>query len=234
MILWNDAMQNEKGAAESMNRLEELAAAKFEGDQNKALEYIYTSGEISRTEEREIYNDMTYDQQSEALRIWELATIDYPLTHDQYDSDWMLARRMDMSFEEIKTATSNPYKSRVIQQIKRILLLIAATVAAFTYTGQNELYEARNIVAIVVSMASMIMCGNLGLYVNPLLDFKNLQKRLNESWDQYKSLDDLYWRKDDHKYGPADEEDEYEDYDEEYEDEYEEDAEIPADSEENE
>ena len=205
-----------------MNRLEELAAEKFGGGQTKALEYIYTSGELTRAEEKEIYYDMTFDQQTEALRVWELASIDYKLTHDQYDSDWMLARRMDMSFSEIKNATSNPYKPRCMTQIKRIILLVLGCIAAFIYTGKNEMYEVRNIVAIVVSMASMIMCGNLGMIVNPLLDFKNLQKRLNEDWDEYMSMDDLYWRKDDHKYGPADDdEEEYEDYDEEYDEDYE-------------
>ena len=161
-----------------MSKLEDLANEKFEGDKNKAIKFLISEADGGTLDE--IINDCS---QKEADLILKFIFKNVKGTKKTVTNGMKKARSLaflEMTEEEVKKATSNPYKATLIKSIIRFLI-IEGVIIGLSFALH---YDFVSIIGVVITG---LLVSDMAEKMIKYMRFNGLQKHIKKEQNEITS-----------------------------------------------
>lgn len=150
-----------------MRKIDEIANEKFNGDMNRTLEYLLYEADGPFTPYVE---ELTQEEARMVMKFLERDAIKHYGSeenfYDEIDKNGLL-RHLDLSEDEVRNATKNPYKAKMLKNALKMLIMEGGIIALGLVGGSFGLTPA--VLGMAGSVAtgiwSMTLAGNIIDYV---------------------------------------------------------------------
>ena len=161
-----------------MRNLDVVAKEKFGGDIEKTIEFLLLNGEDNNFDK--YVDELTYEEAQMVMKIMNAEAIKHYGSERNYQMEIKknrLLMELDLTEEEVKNATKNPYKAKILKS-SLIMLIMEGGIIALSLFG-NSLGFTPAMLGVGASIATGLSSVTLASNIIGYVKFKNAKKFIN-------------------------------------------------------
>ena len=170
-------------------KIKQLAEEKFNGNQRKAIEYIF-SDEFDTSERVKILNDYTDCTPRQRLLLFREMDkkSGYPGGTGQYVMDQMQQKELKMTTDEIKELDLTPYKKAIGNSLLLLVAGIAVLIGSIVLFRNMEVGSSlvKELFSLLIGLIFAYLLGNCVISIRSYFEWKKMKTRYNHPEAQEK------------------------------------------------
>ncbi len=157
-----------------MNKIEKLAEVKFDGDIEKAIDYLFRNG--TKEAQSSFFKDFTPEQKQITVKVVEEQLKPFGGT-DGIMREEVIKAELNLTEDEIANAKRNPYLTKMGKIIIGMLLTQAGVIAAEIYISNPVIQQSIQIALGGISISLAVVLVN---NIRRCIRFNKLKKMYND------------------------------------------------------